>query len=173
MEKIVKCLIISILLICAVGCAQPTGFKSLERIEKQHGLNKMVISYADQIVDPILYSTYEPNKYGVDIDKINIYFHSEVKDVFRFYLNDEYIKTISIDTTVDGEGNYEVPEISLSIPNLNSELTLKVVSIRYGSFVTSIKKKYPMLYVKHFNNKWYLEHNTVYKLGFDNFLFDN
>ena len=115
--------------------------------------------------------TYRPEELGVKIDHLNIQFFSEVDGIFNFYLNEELIMTKNVNTVIDQNGN--LPNLifyPIKFPAGYNRATLKVTSVKYGQFQTEIRKNYPMLYLKRFDNEWYLDHTTVVQLPFQFFL---
>jgi hypothetical protein len=114
--------------------------------------------------------TVSTEKMGIDTDKLNLHFFSEVDDKFIISVNGRQHLTTNVNTRYVDGGNTRV--IRIPFPNGSESFTLKVTSLKYGCFETEVRKQHPMLYIKYFNNEWYLDHNTVFEIPYFYFLKD-
>lgn len=157
---------------CSVLGQLPENVTSFEEIETRFENNKVYSTYSVEVADPENRSTLTMESMNLTTSKLNLLFHSEVEDTFSFYINDQLVKTVRINSIInsDGELPNDIPWLFFDYPNGQNTATLKVTSNNYGGFETEMRKEYPMLYIKYFKDEWYLNHNTIYKIPFDHFL---
>lgn len=172
MEKIVRILIlvISVYSIQAKGQIPEFTTSFEENIFSYNG--KMVHeTYSVEIPGFDEAMTYSPEELAVNTNHLNIQFFSEVDGIFNFYLNGELVMRREVNTKIDENGN--LPDLifyPIQFPLGRNSAILKVTSLKYGEFQTEINKNYPMLYLKRYDDEWYLDHTTVVQLPFQFFL---
>jgi hypothetical protein len=173
MEKIAKNY--ALIIACLIGSCStaqiPSFATSFEENDFTFNGNIIHETYAVEIPGADEALTYPLQQLGVKDNQLNIMFFSEVDDIFSFYVNGELKMTRNVNTKLDQNG--KLPNLifyPLQFPSGSSNAILTVKSLKYGQFQTEIKRSYPMLYLKRYNNEWYLNHNTVVKLPFQFFL---
>lgn len=157
MEKIANLLLgLFLLSSCSVLGQIPEYITSFEEIEGQFENNKVYITYSVEIADPENRSTLTMESMNLTTSKLNLLFHSEVEDTFSFYINDQLVKTIRVNSIInsDGELPNDIPWFFFDYPSGQDTARLKVTSNNYGGFETEMRKEYPMLYIKFFKNEW-------------------
>ena len=170
MEKIVRkyfiCLVI-IFCLSTAAYAQRTDKTIISKIESRFEKSDLLQYYVTEQPN-IIYFTFSLEKMDIDKDFVHIYFFSEVNDYFEFFIDDVNVKKERVNT-IGYDGRGKDPLVRLGFPNGKNEFTLKVISSRYGSFETIVKKGFPMIYVKSDPNEWYITHSDVYRLPYKYF----
>jgi len=175
MEKIVRKYVIICGLIGCFATAQiPEFTTSFEENLFSFNGNKIHETYSVEIPGYDEAMTYTLQELGVKDDQLNVMFFSEVDGTFSFFVNGQFVMSRAVNTKIDANG--KLPDLifyPIQFPSGSNSAILKVSSLEYGEFQTVIKRSYPMLYLKRYDNEWYLNHNTVVKLPFQFFLTDN
>jgi hypothetical protein len=109
--------------------------------------------------------TVDPTVMGFHMEKLNIFFYSEVQDEFSFYIDGILVKTKSINTKKDEEGKGRIDIVTIDFPSGAVTANLKVTSLKYGGLETTIKKDLPMLYLKKSEKGWSAEHNKMFLIS--------
>jgi hypothetical protein len=172
MEKIVRIVTLNIIL-CVINSAMTNAQVSesriiIEEIQNRYGNNEVIHYYLKEQPNISEY-TVSTESMNLTPNVLNVHFYSEVADSFTFYVNDELIARKDINT-MQRDGKISAYAFEINFPSANDEFTLKVISSKYGSFETEARKAHPMLYLKNFNNTWYLAHTNVFRIPFMNFL---
>lgn len=173
MEKIAKkcCYSIAIILLFTPKAfAQRIDKTIIAKVENRFENNNLVQYYINEQPN-IDYFTFSLEDMEINPQALHIYFFSEVDDIFQFYINNQKVKTESVNTLgYDGSG--KDPVVSIAFPSGNDEFILKVVSMKYGSLETKSKREYPMIYLHHDTNEWYITHTDAYRLPYKYFTRD-
>ncbi len=112
--------------------------------------------------------TIAPSVMGINTDVLNLHFFSEVEDQFKIYVNGQLHSDIFVNTTLEDGGNTRL--LDVEFPQGQDTFLLRIESLKYGCFETEARKRHPMLYIKHSNDKWWLDHNTVFEIPQFHFL---
>ena len=172
MEKIVRIVALNIVL-CVINSAITNAQVSnsriiVEEIQNRSGNNEVIHYYLKEQPNISEY-TVSTESMNLTPNVLNVHFYSEVDDRFTFYVNDEIYARKDINT-VQLDGKISAYVFEINFPLGYETFTLKVISSKYGSFVTEARKEHPMLYVKNFDNTWYLAHTDVFRIRSMNFL---
>ncbi len=173
MEKIVKQkwnMFLALLMLSNLLIAQTS---ILEKIENKCNGSKLIHYYLEETPNDnnLIFSLDEMK---INKTQCRLNFFSEVDDEFTIYVNGDVYKTTKVNTipTVKedniAKGNAIILEIDY--PEGNDKFTLRVESNKYGCFETEARKEHPMLYVKYWDDKWYLSHTTVFRLPAKHFM---
>lgn len=177
MEMIVKKRNSSLILMCFLFIsllqAQDSSSSIIEKIENECNGTENIHYYANETpVDKNL--TFSLDEMKISKTQCRLHFFSEVDDEFTLYINGTVYKTTKVNTIPSvkedsiAKGNAIILEIDY--PEGNDKFTLRVESNKYGCFETEVRKEHPMLYVKYWDNTWYLSHTTVFRVPAKHFM---
>lgn len=175
MEKIVKKeIIILIVIMFSSKIIFSQSFSIVEKIENLCATNNVIHYYIDEVPSTKML-TFSIDELKIDRENINVHFFSEVDDIFEIYVNGIHYSTKNINTTLyeeNGEFKAKARILRIKFPVENNSFLLRIESNKYGCFETEVRKNFPMLYLKYFNNTWYLTHTNVFRLVSAYFLED-
>jgi hypothetical protein len=166
MEMIAKMFFYGVYLVPFIGFSQtPDWAYSLEQITYQEGVNTVHASYVKEKLDYQEHKVRSVSEMNLNDNTVYIQFFSEVDSTFKFYLDDELVASHQVNTYIKPDGSLDIFMYPIQLPILKNERTLKVKSLKYGTFTSVIKKDYPMVYAKYDNNNWYVEHSDVDRIA--------
>lgn len=160
MERIVKNLFFVIIL----GNIFYGNGQNIDKKITTFGRNEIISYHVNEIADFKKNYSIDPGIVGFDTNQINLFFFSEVNDEFVFYVDNEFNQIKKVNTTQNGDGAGRIDVVEIAFPNGVTSATLKIESSKYGGIETIIRKEHPMVYLKNRDNKWYVNHTSVYQL---------
>ncbi|AZQ43729.1 hypothetical protein [Nonlabens ponticola] len=121
--------------------------------------------YIDEILD-FERHVRSIDRLGLETNTVYLQFFSQINATLILELNGIPIPSIEVDTRViKGNGFPDMIWYPIKIPEGETSAISKVSSVEYGSFETKLRHDRPMLYLKHVEGDWYLEHTTVFRLA--------
>jgi hypothetical protein len=162
MEKIVRFGLLIMMMVTSFCCKAQVN--DITEVTTVFGRNQISTYYNNEEPNLQREFTVDPTVVGFNMNKLNILFYSEVQDEFLFYINGNLVETKSINTKKDEENKGRIDIVTIDFPSGASTATLKVTSLNYGGLETTIKKEFPMLYLKKSEKGWSAVHNAVYRL---------
>ena len=162
MRKTVRFGLLAMIMATSYCCKAQVN--SITEVLSEYGRNEISTYYNNEEPNLQREFTVDPAVVGFDMNKLNILFYSEVQDEFSFYLDGNLIETKSINTKKNEEGKGRIDIVNIDFPSGAITATLKVTSVNYGGLETTVKKEFPMLYLKKSEKGWSAVHNAVYRL---------